>query len=157
VGLVVLSNLGNGEIIDTWEQALRILGRQGGLQRRAAKPAPGLATAKARLDHLLARWDAAEADRLFAPLVFDAISNTPSRADWEKMVKSHGACRGRDDLAVGNGFANGQWTADCDRGRVALEVDIASWSPLVVREYRFRDLSREEEEHDSGERCPRRR
>ncbi len=155
VGLVALWNTGDVALFDTMDSALRMLGHKGGLEGRKAKPAPGLREAKARLDHLLAKWDATEAGRLFAPLVFDAISNTPSRADWEKMARSHGACRARDDLEVWNGFANGHWTADCDHGRIELEVDVAQWSPLVVRDYRFSDL--QETPGDSGPhgRCPR--
>ena len=155
VGLVVMWNANEGRTFDTTQPALRILGHKGGLQRRAAKPAPGLVVAKARLDHLLASWDAAEADRLFAPLVFDAISNTPSRADWARMAKIHGACRARDDLEIGDGFANGHWTADCEHGRIVLEVDVAQWSPLVVREYRFGDLSKDPADSGPPGRCPR--
>jgi CubicO group peptidase (beta-lactamase class C family) len=143
VGLVVMWNVNEGRTFNTPEPALRILGQKGGLQRRVAKPAPGLAVAKERLDHLLLHWDAAEAERLFAPLVFDAISNTPSRADWETMAKTHGSCRAKDDLEIRNGFANGHWTADCEHGRIELEVDVAQWTPLVVREYRFGELPSE--------------
>jgi hypothetical protein len=150
-----LWNANEGHTFDTSLHALRILGHRGGLQRRVAKPAPGLVVAKGRLDHLLARWDTAEADRLFAPLVFDAISNTPSRAEWEKMVKTHGACRAKDDLEIGNGFANGHWTADCEHGRIELEVDVAQWSPLVVRDYRFGDLPETPSDAGPRERCPR--
>jgi hypothetical protein len=56
------------------------------------------------------------------------------------MVKTHGVCRARDDLAIANGFTNGHWTADCEHGRIELEVDVAQWTPLVVREYRFGEL-----------------
>jgi CubicO group peptidase (beta-lactamase class C family) len=155
VGLVALWNTGDIALFDTMVPALGMLGHKGGLDERKAKPAPELREAKAQLDHLLAKWDAAEEERLFAPLVFDAISNTPSRADWEKMAKSHGACRGRDDLEVGNGFANGRWTADCDHGRIELEVDVAQWSPLVIREYRFNDLPETPDESGPRGRCPR--
>jgi CubicO group peptidase (beta-lactamase class C family) len=155
VGLVALWNMGDIALFDTMEPALRMLGHKGGIEGRKAKPAPGLQEAKARLDHLLAHWDKAAADRLFAPLVFDAISNTPSRADWDKMASSHGACRARDDLEVWNGFANGHWTADCDHGRIELEVDVAEWSPLVVREYRFSDLPETPADSGPGGRCPR--
>ncbi len=156
VGLVALWNVGDLGLFDTLEPALRILGHKGGLEGRKVKPAPALREAKARLDRLLAKWDAADAERLFAPLVFDAISNTPSRADWAKMITSHGACHARDDLEVGNGFANGHWTADCERGRIELEVDVAQWSPLVVREYRFNELRETPSDSGPRERCPRR-
>jgi CubicO group peptidase (beta-lactamase class C family) len=156
VGLVVMWNgSGSDGTYDTFRPALRILGHHGGLQKSTARPAAGLAIAKGKLDRLLAHWDAAEADRFFAPLVIDAISDTPSRADWEKVMAKLGSCRARDDLEVGNGLTNGHWTADCDHGRIALAVDVAQWSPLVVRDYRF------EEQHDEAhapkppERCPR--
>ncbi len=155
IGVVALWNSGNGQAFETAEEALRILGHEGGRQTRAARPAPALVTAKQRLDHLLARWDSAEADRLFAPLVVDAISNTPSRADWAKMVRTHGVCRARDDLEIGNGFTNGHWTADCEHGRIELEVDIAQWSPLVVRDYRFGELPESAGDSGARGRCPR--
>ena len=155
IGVIALWNADDIKPFDTAEEALRILGHEGGIQQRIARPAPELVTAKERLDHLLAHWDSAEAERLFAPLIFDAISNTPSRADWEKMAKDHGACRAHDDLEVWDGFTNGHWTADCDRGRIELEVDIAQWTPLVVREYRFHDLPDAPEPEGPRDRCPR--
>ena len=48
------------------------------------------------------------------------------------------------------------WTADCDHGRIELEVDVAQWSPLVVREYRFAELAETPREPGPPPgRCPR--
>ena len=71
------------------------------------------------------------------------------------MARSHGACRARDDLEMWNGFTNGHWTADCYYGRVELEVDVAQWSPLVVRNYRFSDLQETPGGSGPRGRCPR--
>ena len=161
VGVVALWNMGSIEPFEARDEALRIVVRAAGPQRRVIPPNAGLLEAKRRADDLLARWDDAKAHALLDGLFFDAISDANPPAEWAAIPRKYGACHPDGPLEASNALV-GRWELACERGRLGMEVDLVSVSPLRIRHFQFEERKPPSGEPAAktgallpGERCPR--
>ena len=138
LGVIALWNLASTTPFETQDEALRIVLRASGPEKRTAEPNPGLYEAKRRADELLARWDDAKAHALLDGLFHDAISDATTRAEWEAIPGKYGACHPEGKL-VAAGALVGRWNLACERGNLSAEVDLVSVAPLRIRHFRIDD------------------
>jgi CubicO group peptidase (beta-lactamase class C family) len=136
VGFVALWNFGSMAPFDVEDDALRILLNAVGRQQPKAAPNAGLLEAQRRVDELLARWDDTKAHALLDTLFYDAISDASPRAAWEEIPKKYGACRPDGTIDADNQLV-GRWHLTCERGLLAMEVDLVSAEPLRIRHLVF--------------------
>lgn len=138
VGLVALWNMGTIDPFETREEALRIVVRATGPQKRTVAPNAGLLEAQRRADDLLAHWDDARAHALLDGLFFDAISDANPWSEWADVPRKYGACHPDGQLEARSALV-GKWHLACERGGLAMEVDLVSVNPLRIRHFQFED------------------
>jgi hypothetical protein len=91
MGVIALANVTYPRLGDATLAVLDALAAHGALERPAAAVQPALSAAAERLVALLARWDDAAADALFADNVFQDDDRERRRARAERLAAEHGA------------------------------------------------------------------
>lgn len=133
VGLIAFGNRTYAGWASTFDAAFDLLARTGGLQPRAVQPSPALAAARDAVSSLVVRWDDAVADRIAAVNLFLDESRPRRKAGIDAVLARVGAC------SAGSGFDHvenalrGDWTLNCERGRVRVAITLAPTSPPKVQ------------------------
>ena len=133
VGLIAFGNLTYTSWPRTFDAALDALARTGGLQPRTIEPSPALTAARADVARLVVGWDDAIADRIAAVNLFLDQSRDRRRAAIERLKTQVGTC------AAGAGFdrvenaLRGDWTMNCERGRLKVAITLAPTMPPKVQ------------------------
>jgi CubicO group peptidase (beta-lactamase class C family) len=151
VGVIVFGNLTYtpwGRIVPG---ALEILAKTGGLQPREVQPSPALLNAQNAVSKLVASWDDRLAESIAAENLFLDESSQRRRAQLESLRAKVGSCSPtatRFDT-VENAL-RGQWTMDCERGRVQASVTLAPTIPPKVQYMAVRVASEEADANRPG-------
>lgn len=134
VGVIAFGNLTYTPWGRTVGAAFDLLAKTGGLQPREVQPSPALTNAQAAVTRLVAAWDDRLAASIAAENLFLDLSAARRRAGLEELHAKVGACRaeaGRFDR-VENAL-RGQWTVECERGRLLASVTLAPTMPPKVQ------------------------
>jgi CubicO group peptidase (beta-lactamase class C family) len=133
VGFIAFGNLtytGWGRVATS---VFDTLVKKGGLQPRSPTPSPALTDARSAVSKLVVQWDDAAAKRLAADNLFLDQTSDRRRAAIEALRAEVGAC------TPGNGFDSvenalrGQWTMNCERGKLQVAITLAPTMPPKVQ------------------------
>jgi hypothetical protein len=116
-----------------FDQAFDLLSKTGGLEPRAVQPSPALAAARDAVANLVVRWDDAAADRIASVNLFRDRDKAHRRADLDALHAQVGACRPGSGFDRVENELRGDWTMDCERGRVKVAITLAPTSPPAVQ------------------------
>jgi CubicO group peptidase (beta-lactamase class C family) len=133
VGLVAMGNLtytGWGRVAS---EAFDVLIRTGGLQPRPPTPSPALVAARDAVSRLIVRWDDRLADSIAAENLFLDRSKERRRAELDDLHARYGACTPATDFDVVENALRGQWTVQCERGRLTVAITLAPTQPPKVQ------------------------
>ncbi len=134
VGIIAFGNLtytGWGRMTTV---AFDALVNTGGVRPRAPKPSDALIAARDSVSTLIARWDDKLADTLAAENLFLDRSKDRRRAEIQRLQSTVGACRA--DVAAFDRVENalrGQWTLNCERGKLQVAITLAPTMPPKVQ------------------------
>ena len=133
VGLIAFGNLTYTSWPRTFDAALDALARTGGLQPRVIEPSPALTSARNDVASLIVKWDDGLAGRVAAVNLFLDQGEDRRRATIESLHAQVGAC------SEGSGFdrvenaLRGDWTMNCERGRLRVAITLAPTAPPKVQ------------------------
>jgi hypothetical protein len=114
--------------------AFEALAKTGGLQPRAAQPAPALVEARNAVSQLIARWDEPLAQRIAANNLFLDLSSDRRHAQLEALRAQYGACPADlDRFDTVENALRGQWTVACERGKLLAAITLAPTMPPKVQ------------------------
>jgi CubicO group peptidase (beta-lactamase class C family) len=134
VGIIAFGNLtytGWGRMTTV---AFDALVNTGGVRPRAPKPSDALTAARDAVSKLIARWDDTVADNLAAENLFLDQSKDRRRAEIQRLQSTAGACRA--DAGAFDSVENalrGQWTLNCERGKLQVAITLAPTMPPKVQ------------------------
>jgi CubicO group peptidase (beta-lactamase class C family) len=133
VGFIAFGNLtytGWGRITTSVFDALV---RKGGLQPRSPRPSPALTGARDAVSKLIVQWDDAAAKNIAADnLVLDESADRRRAAigAWREKV---GACTPGSGFDSVENALRGQWTMNCERGKLQVAITLAPTMPPRVQ------------------------
>jgi CubicO group peptidase (beta-lactamase class C family) len=133
VGIVALGNL----TYTSWGRptldAVDLLVKSGGLQRREPQPAPVLAERRAQVTRLISSWSDAVADSLAAMNLYLDESRERRRAAIDRIVSAAGGdCRNEGPLVAENAL-RGAWRMRCRGGDLRITITLAPTEPAGVQ------------------------
>ena len=132
LGIVALGNRTYAPMRPAASEALRRLVQASSAPARQRLPAPALVAAQAGINQLVARWDEALADSLFAENFFLDEDRDQRRATLAALTLRHGALRTDGALRVTNAL-RGRWRLIGQRGRCWLWISLAPTTPPRVQ------------------------
>jgi CubicO group peptidase (beta-lactamase class C family) len=133
VGIIAFGNLrytGWGRPID---EAIDALARTGALQPRVAQPSPALVSARDRVSRLVMHWDAGLATTLAAENLFLDSSADRRHAQIDQLRATVGACTAASSFDHVENALRGDWTMNCERGRLQVAITLAPTIPPKVQ------------------------
>jgi CubicO group peptidase (beta-lactamase class C family) len=133
VGVIAFGNLRYTPWGGTVNIALAALTRTGGLEPRAIQPSPALTAAREAAEKLVIRWDDVAADSIAAENLFLDRDKPHRRADMDDLHKRVGACRAHGRFDHVENALRGDWTMDCDKGKVSVAITLAPTMPPKVQ------------------------
>jgi len=133
VGLIAFGNLTYTSWPRTFDTALEVLARTGGLQPRAIEPSPALTAARNAVAGLIVKWDDAAADRIAAVNLFLDQSRDRRRAAIDSLRSQVGACTAGSGFDRVENALRGDWTMSCERGRLRVAITLAPTNPPTVQ------------------------
>ena len=133
VGLIAFGNLTYTSWPRTFDAALDALARTGALQPRVIQPSPALVSARDAVASLVVKWDDAVADRIAAQNLFLDTSKDRRRAAIERLHGQVGACTAGSGFDRVENALRGDWTMNCERGRLRLAITLAPTNPPTVQ------------------------
>jgi CubicO group peptidase (beta-lactamase class C family) len=133
VGLIAFGNRTYTGWSGTFDAALDRLAQTGGLQPRAEQPSPALVSARDEVSRLVVRWDDALADRIAAVNLFLDESRDRRKAAIETLKETVGVCRAGSGFDHVENALRGDWTLECERGRLKVAITLAPTSPPAVQ------------------------
>jgi CubicO group peptidase (beta-lactamase class C family) len=133
VGLIAFGNLTYTSWPRTFDTALEVLARTGGLQPRAIEPSPALTAARNAVAGLIVKWDDAAADRIAAVNLFLDQSRDRRRAAIASLRSQVGACTAGSGFDRVENALRGNWTMSCERGRLRVAITLAPTNPPTVQ------------------------
>jgi CubicO group peptidase (beta-lactamase class C family) len=143
VGIIAMGNL----TYTGWgvtEQALQALSRTGGLQPRAAQPAPVLLRRQEQVSRLVTRWDDALADSLAAMnLYLDEPKERRRAAIGRLVAQAGGECRADGTIEAENALRGG-WRMRCRDSDLGVYITLAPTEPATVQLLEVTPLARDE-------------
>jgi CubicO group peptidase (beta-lactamase class C family) len=134
VGIVAFGNVTYTSWTRVTNTAMEALVKTAGLQPRQPQPSPALTGARDKVSQLVARWDDTLADSVAAENLFLDQSKARRRAEIERLQSTVGACR--PDITAFDTIENalrGQWTMNCERGKLQVAVTLAPTMPPRVQ------------------------
>ncbi|HHW86955.1 MAG TPA: beta-lactamase family protein [Chloroflexi bacterium] len=132
LGVVALANLTYAPAAPFATQMLRSLVATIDIAPRPVQPAPALASAQARLTRLLAAWDDALADELFAANFFLDEPRPRWQARLADLRTRHGALHTASAIETSNPL-RGAWTMQGERGWCRIWLTLAPTAPPRVQ------------------------
>jgi hypothetical protein len=133
VGLIAFGNKTYTGFAGTFDAAFDVLAKTGGLQPRTPAPSPALVVARDAVSGLVVKWDDAVADRIAAVNLFLDRDKAHRRADLDELHNKVGACTAGSGFDRVENALRGDWTLDCERGRVRVAITLAPTSPPKVQ------------------------
>lgn len=133
VGIIAFGNLTYTGWGSPSTDALAALARTGGLQPRVVQPSRDLVEARDAVSRLIDRWDDAAADRVAAENLFLDRSRDRRRAEIDALKAEVGSCRPPDRFDTVENALRGDWTLNCDRGKLQVAITLAPTSPPTVQ------------------------
>jgi CubicO group peptidase (beta-lactamase class C family) len=134
VGVIAFGNLTYTGWGRTVSSAFDLLAKTGALQPREIQPSPALLEAQRSVTQLVSTWDDDLAESIAAENLFLDQARERRRAQLDELHVKVGACR-PTPLAfdyVENAL-RGQWTIDCERGKLQASVTLAPTMPPKVQ------------------------
>jgi CubicO group peptidase (beta-lactamase class C family) len=133
VGIVAFGNKTYTSFTATFEAAFDLLAKTGGLQPRAIQPSPALVSARGAVSSLVVKWDDAAADRIAAANLFLDQSMDRRKAAIDALHAQVGACTAGSGFDRVENALRGDWTLDCERGKVKVAITLAPTTPPKVQ------------------------
>jgi CubicO group peptidase (beta-lactamase class C family) len=133
VGIIAFGNLrytGWGKPID---EAFEALARTGALQPRVVQPSPALVSARDAVSRLVLHWDDALAGSMAADNLFLDDSAERRRAQLDRLRAKVGTCTGPSSFDHVENALRGDWTMNCERGRLQVAITLAPTTPPKVQ------------------------
>jgi hypothetical protein len=133
VGIVAFGNLtytGWSRVMTDAQNALVKIGR---LQPRTPKPSAALTEARDAVSRLIVGWDDKVADRIAAENLFLDQSRERRRAELDGFRAQYGACTPGTNFDVVENALRGQWTLQCQRGKLRVTITLAPTMPPRVQ------------------------
>jgi CubicO group peptidase (beta-lactamase class C family) len=140
VGIIAFGNLtytGWGAPVDA---ALAALAKTGGLQPRVVQPSPALVAARDATAQLVVRWDDAAADRIAANNLFLDQTRDRRHAELEDLHAKVGACSAGSGFDFVENALRGDWTMNCERGKLQVSITLAPTMPPKVQYFSVKPL-----------------
>jgi CubicO group peptidase (beta-lactamase class C family) len=139
VGLIAVGNLTYTGWGRTFSTAFEALQKTGGLEPRVPQPSAALVEARDAVSRLITRWDDQAADRIAAVNLYRDLSKERRRAAIVSLRSSAGACTTPPtDFDVVENALRGQWTMNCERGRLRVSITLAPTMPPRVQAWTVR-------------------
>jgi CubicO group peptidase (beta-lactamase class C family) len=133
VGIIAFGNKTYTSFTGTFETAFDLLARTGALQPRQVQPSPALVAARDGVSSLVVTWDDAVADRIAAVNLFLDRDKAHRRADLVELGARVGACTAGSGFDHVENALRGDWTLDCERGKLKVAITLAPTSPPKVQ------------------------
>jgi CubicO group peptidase (beta-lactamase class C family) len=133
VGVIAFGNLRYTPWEATVSAALDALARTGGLEPRVVQPSPALIAARDAAEKLVIKWDDDDASSIAADNLFLDIDKEHRRAGVDGLHRTVGACRARGRFDHVENALRGDWTMDCDKGKVSVAITLAPTMPPKVQ------------------------
>ena len=133
VGLIAFGNRTYTGWAATFDGALDLLARTGALQPRVAQPSAALAAARDAISNLVVQWDDAAADRIAAVNLFLDESRARRKAALDALHARVGACTAGSGFDHVENALRGDWTLNCERGRLKVAITLAPTAPPKVQ------------------------
>ena len=133
VGVVAFGNLTYTSWGRVATNALDLLTTTGGLKPRSPTPSPALVAARNNVSHLVAAWDDALADHIASENLFLDQSKARRKAEIDRLRATVGACAPGADFDLVENALRGQWTMNCERGKLEVAITLAPTMPPSVQ------------------------
>jgi hypothetical protein len=133
VGVIAFGNLTYTSWGRVATNALDLLTTTGGLKPRPPTPSPALVAARNNVSHLVAAWDDALADHIAAENLFLDQSKARRKAEIDRLRATVGACAPGGDFDLVENALRGQWTMNCERGKLEVAITLAPTMPPAVQ------------------------
>jgi CubicO group peptidase (beta-lactamase class C family) len=133
VGIIAFGSLtytGWGRVVN---DAVDRLAKTGGLQPREVRPSPALVDARNAVSKLIVQWDDALADKVAAENLFLDRSKDRRRKEIDDLRASVGSCSAPDRFDYVENALRGQWTLNCERGKLQVAITLAPTMPPTVQ------------------------
>jgi hypothetical protein len=133
VGIIAFGNLtytGWGRPVS---DAIDRLARTGALQPREIQPSQALAKARDDVSKLVVKWDDGLADRIAAGNLFLDRSKDRRRKELDDLHATVGTCTAPDKFDIVENALRGQWTMNCERGKLQVSITLAPTMPPAVQ------------------------
>ncbi len=133
VGIIAFGNL-------TYTGWARVVGEAtdrliatGAFQAREQRPSPELVAARDAVSRLVLRWDDGLATRIAAENLFLDRSMDRRKKEIENLLANVGSCTAPDRFDFVENALRGQWTMNCERGRLQVSITLAPTMPPAVQ------------------------
>jgi len=133
VGFIAFGNLtytGWGRITAS---VFDTLVKKGELKPRTPAPSPALTRARDAVSKLVVQWDEAAAKRIAADNLFLDQTSDRRRAEIEALRAKVGACTPGSGFDSIENALRGQWTLNCERGKLQVAITLAPTMPPRVQ------------------------
>ncbi|MCB9161663.1 MAG: serine hydrolase [Caldilineaceae bacterium] len=132
LGVIALANVTYANVHAACREALDLLIARGGLAPRHVQTAPALAQARDGVNRLLAAWDDALADTLFADNFFLDTDRARWQREFAELRTRHGRLEPDGALAPEN-WLRGRWRMRGERGWCWVWISMAPTVPPRVQ------------------------
>ena len=132
IGVIALANVTYANVHAACRDALDLLITRGDLAPRRVQPAPALARARDGVNRLLAAWDDALADTLFADNFFLDTDRARWQREFAELRTRHGRLEPDGALAPEN-WLRGRWRMRGERGWCWVWISMAPTVPPRVQ------------------------
>jgi CubicO group peptidase (beta-lactamase class C family) len=133
VGIVAFGNL----TYTSWGRvagpAFDALVKTGGLEPRRPRASPALTNARDAVSNLIVRWDDRAADSLAAENLFLDRTKERRRDEIAALRATVGACTPGSGFDSVENALRGQWTMNCERGKLQVGITLAPTMPPRVQ------------------------
>ena len=133
VGIIAFGNVTYTGWTPIANEALTMLAKTGGLQRRMPQPAPALVASRDAVSRLIVKWDDAAADEMAAMNLFLDRSKERRRQEIETLRAEVGQCTVPSSFDTVENWLRGQWTMRCERGDLRVSITLAPTMPPKVQ------------------------
>jgi CubicO group peptidase (beta-lactamase class C family) len=133
VGIIAFGNVtytGWGRVTN---EAFERLAKTGGLVPREVFPSKDLIDAQRSVSRLVMKWDDKLADSIAAENLFLDRSKERRRKEIDGFRQQVGACYPPDRFDVVENALRGQWSMNCERGKLQVVVTLAPTMPPKVQ------------------------
>jgi CubicO group peptidase (beta-lactamase class C family) len=133
VGVIAFGNLRYTPWDPTVNAALAALARTGGLEPRVIQPSQALTAAREVAEKLVIHWDDGLADNIAAVNLFLDRDKPHRRIDMEDLHAKVGTCKTGGSFDHVENALRGDWTMNCERGKVRVAITLAPTMPPKVQ------------------------